>query len=108
NNLAVLWCRGTYSTAQSFDAAVVGILEKKLEPIDLFTYTDASLINTSLADGSPLITTGPDANTGASDNKWHQRNGVGNNGSIFTSSELSSGENAPLIKTQIDLPGGET
>jgi hypothetical protein len=104
NNTALLWCRGTYITAQSFDAVVVGILNRDSETIGKKSYVDATILNTTFADGSVLTVTGPDTNAGVTDNKWHIRKGIGNDGSVFTSSELSAGENAPMIKTQVELP----
>ena len=103
---ALLWCRGTYISAQSFDAAVVGTLEHVTEFLGPKTYLDADLTNTSYADSSPLTTTGPDSESGAMDNLWHLRTGIGNNGTILTSSELETGEDAPMLKTQVQLPHG--
>lgn len=103
HNTALLWWRGTYLSAQNFDAAVVGIIERKVETVVAMSYVDANATNTFLADGAPLVTTGPDANQGADDNKWHERTGFGNGGSILTSSETGNGENAPLLKTQITV-----
>jgi hypothetical protein len=102
-NMILLWCRGSYITAQSFDAAVVGIIESKNETPSKMNYVDATLLNTTFADGSPLVFTGPDNGSGAYDNRWHQRSGVGNGGFVFTSSE-TSGENAPALKTKIKFP----
>lgn len=102
-NMILLWCRGSYITAQSFDAAVVGIIESKNETPSKMNYVDASVLNTTLADGSILSITGPDNGSGTYDNRWHQRTEVGNGGSVFTSSEIS-GENAPTIKTKITFP----
>jgi hypothetical protein len=104
NNTALLWWRGTYYTAQSFDAAIVGILDRTAESSGLMSYIDASASNTTLADGSPLNATGPDANQGATDNLWHERTGFGNNGSVLASAE-TGGENAPMLKTTVSLPG---
>ncbi|MDH7605153.1 MAG: T9SS type A sorting domain-containing protein [Melioribacter sp.] len=107
DNVALLWCRGTYTSAQSYDAAVVGIIERKNEKISKKNYIDASIVNTFLEDGSPIVITGPDSNSGAADNKWHLRTGYGNNNTIFTSSEIR-GENAPVIKTKITVPENGT
>ncbi|MBN2350710.1 MAG: T9SS type A sorting domain-containing protein [Bacteroidales bacterium] len=103
NKTALLWCRGTYYTAQIFDAAVVGIIENATEVPGLKTYVDATLLNTFFANGSVINTTGPDTGEGAADNQWHERTGIGNSNTIFTSAEVSS-ENSPLIKTDIFLP----
>lgn len=102
DNIALLWCRGSYTSAQNYDAAVVGIIENKKEKLSKKTYVDASVENTFLADGSPVVITGPDSNPGTTDNKWHLRTGYGNNNTIFTSSELN-GENAPTLKTQVTV-----
>lgn len=101
DNTALLWWRGTYLSAQNFDAAVVGIIERKSEAVERMHYVDATVANTSFADGSPLVTTGPDGNQGADDNLWHARTGFGNGGSVLTSSETGDGENASVLKTQI-------
>lgn len=103
NNTALLWWRGTYLTAQNFDAAVVGIIECNSETVERMHYVDATAANNSFADGSPLVTTGPDANMGAADDKWHERTGFGNGNSVLTSAEVS-GENAPVLKTQVMVP----
>jgi hypothetical protein len=100
----VIWFRGTYSSAQSFDAAVVGIIDDESFVPNLMTYVDADHSNTTLSNGNPFVTTGPDGNPGADDNQWHERIGFGNGGSVFTSSETGNGENAPTLKTQITLP----
>jgi hypothetical protein len=107
NNTALLWWRGTYSSAQTFDAAVVGIIDHRLENVSSMKYVDATLSNTSLATGSPLTTTGPDSNAGVTDGKWHIRTGIGNGGTVFTSSEVG-GEDAPPIKTQVTIPNAGT
>ena len=108
DNTALLWCRGTYSAAQSFDAAVVGVLDRRLESISKMTYVDADTINTTLATSESLVITGPDINEGAMDNKWHLRTGRGNSGSVLTSAELSAGENAPAIKTRVAVSSAGT
>ena len=108
DNSVVLWVRGSYFAAQSFDAAIVGIITRKQETVDLMTYVDVSTSNTAFADGSALVTTGPDPNPGpAGDNKWHLRTGIGNGGTVFTSSEVS-GEDAPALKTTISVPKSGT
>ncbi|MDZ7288795.1 MAG: BNR-4 repeat-containing protein [candidate division KSB1 bacterium] len=107
NNTALLWWRGTYTSAQNFNAAVVGILDRRLETAGKMTYVDATLANTTLSTGAQLVTTGPDANMGASDNQWHQRTGFGNDGSVLTSAEIG-GENAPTLKTRIIMPKAGT
>jgi hypothetical protein len=103
NKTALLWWRGTYTSAQLFDAAVVGIIDSTTEKTNLMSYVDADTTNTFMADGSHLVYTGPNGNAGSSDNKWHIRTGAGNNGTILTSSEIS-GENTPVIKTKVSVP----
>jgi hypothetical protein len=98
NNIALLWCRGSYTSAQIFDAAVVGLIINKNENANPMIYVDASSANTTFSDGSALTTTGPDANAGGIDSKWHERTGFGNGGSVYTSSEVS-GENCQTLKT---------
>jgi len=107
NLTVLLWCRGTYISAQSFNAAVVGIIQTDSENVSLMHYVDATLTNTTLANGSTLITTGPDSNPGPADNMWHQRTGFGNGDIVFTSAEIG-GENAPTIKTQITTSSAGT
>jgi hypothetical protein len=103
NNTALLWWRGTYSTAQRFDAAVVGIIERSGESRNPMQYIDATAENTSLADGSGFTFTGPASDQGPADGQWHLRTGFGNGGSVFTSSEIS-GENAPGLRTAVVFP----
>jgi hypothetical protein len=107
NNTALLWFRGTYFSAQNFDAAVVGILDQDSEALGKMTYLDATTGNTTLATGNPLDATGPDPDQGPADNKWHIRTGYGNGGSVLTSAE-AGGENAPALKTRVTVPQGGT
>ena len=102
NHTALLWFRGSYNAAQSFDAAIVGLIESEEDILTQQVYTDADLNNTTLADGSSLIPTGPDGNRGPADDQWHQRSGFGNGGSVFTSAELD-GEDAPRLKTTVTV-----
>jgi hypothetical protein len=103
NNTALLWWRGTYTSAQLYDGAIVGLIDSTSEVSNSMSYVDADTSNTFMADGSHLIYTGPDPDAGPSkDNIWHIRTGYGNNGTIFTSSE-TSGENVPVIKTQVNI-----
>jgi hypothetical protein len=103
DNTALLWWRGTYFSAQNYDAAIVGIIDRGSDNPGLMIYADANTTNTTLLDGSQLVTTGPDENAGADDDQWHIRTGYGNEGSIFTSSETGDGEDAPVLKTQINF-----
>jgi hypothetical protein len=103
NNYALLWWRGTYTSAQTFDAAVVGVIEHSQESIGKMKYFDATINNTTLLSGSAFSSTGPDSNSGAADGKWHIRTGYGNNSTVFTSGELG-GEDAQLLKTVVRAP----
>jgi len=103
NNTALLWWRGTYSSAQTFNAAIVGILDRRLDTVTTMHYVDASVFNTTLATGAALVTTGPDTGGGPADGQWHRRTGYGNGGSVLTSAEIG-GENAPALRTQIAVP----
>ncbi|MBX3427838.1 MAG: BNR-4 repeat-containing protein [Pirellulales bacterium] len=96
----VLWFRGTYTTAHSINAAIVGIVDRDDEQLGLVTYVDATTANTTRLNGTPVGATGPNGNAGANDNLWHVRTGVGNGGSVFASSE-SGFENAPMLKTTL-------
>ena len=107
NRCALLWWRGTYSTAQIFDAAVVGILQRGFEASSAMTYVDATGANTTFSDGSTLTTTGPSTNAGATDNQWHVRSDIGNGDSVLTSAE-AGGEDAPALRTTVSLPAPGT
>ena len=104
NNTVLLWCRGTYNSAQNFDAAVVGILDRELDTIGKKIYVDADTFNTTLSNGLPFPHTGPDNSNGASDGKWHIRTSAGNGGFVISSAELAAGENSPMLKSQITVP----
>ncbi len=99
-NTALLWMRGTYNTAQIFDMAIVGIIDRPYETFTLMNYVDATTVNTVFSDDSLFTPTGPDTGQGASDDQWHERTGFGNGSSVFTSAEVG-GENAPTLKTII-------
>jgi Secretion system C-terminal sorting domain len=103
DNTALLWWRGIYASAQSFNAAVVGILDRRLETVHKMVFVDATTANTAFATGVPLTTTGPDTNAGAADNRWHVRSNSGNGGSVLTSAEIG-GENAPMLRTRMVVP----
>lgn len=100
NNTAVLWYRGLKSSSQNFDAAVVGIIDRKQETLGAITYIDAEASNTSLAVGGPLNASGPSPNPGATDGVWHQRTGFGNGGSVLTADE-SGAESVSMLQTEI-------
>jgi len=100
SSTALTWFRGTMTTSQSYDFAVVGIVDQNVESVGLVHYVDASMANTTRADGLPLSVTGPSANKGAADGLWHWRSGVGNGGSVLASGELDI-EDAPTLKTTL-------
>jgi hypothetical protein len=113
NNSVLLWCRGSYTSAQTYDAAVVGIFINKNEKAGLMNYVDASPSNTTFADGTSLVTTGPNSNAGDIDSIWHLRTGIGNGGNVLASSDttsgrLTTGENCPILKTTIQVPQNGT
>ncbi|MDW7980321.1 MAG: BNR-4 repeat-containing protein [Verrucomicrobiales bacterium] len=96
----LLWWRGKYNSAHNYDAAVVGIVESRNEIIGPMSYVDATTNNTYIAaTGAPLV-------TGPSAGQWHERQG-GNGGSILASADVVA-ENAPVIKTAVQLPGPGT
>jgi hypothetical protein len=98
NHTALLWWRGTYNTALSFDTAVVGIIERHSESVAPMTYVDAGTNNTFFAaTGAPLVLS-------SAANQWHLQTGVGNGGTILSSAD-STGETPPPIMTQAILPG---
>lgn len=103
-NTTVLWCRGTYHTAQSFDAAIVGIIQRKGERVGQKTYVDADTVNTTLANELPFHYTGPSTGQGPMDNQWHIRIFSENHGNVLASAELIKGENAPMLKTHVHVP----
>ena len=101
-NTALLWLRGTYFTASSFDEAIVGIIENKEETVGLMTYVDANTMNTQAASGETLELTGPSNDRGPTDDKWHIRSGFANGDAVFASGELA-GEDAPVLKTELSI-----
>ena len=70
---AVVWFRGTYTSAQDIDAAVVGIVERAGEQTGLVRYVDATVANTTRSTGAAIGATGPSASEGAVDGAWHFR-----------------------------------
>jgi hypothetical protein len=93
NDSALLWFRCTYNSAQSIDGAPVGLIERRSEVLALKTYVDADTSNTTLADGTPLVT-----GTGAG--QWHLRSTTGNGGSLLASADVVA-EDAPMLKTTV-------
>ena len=97
---ALLWFRGTYTSAQIVDGAVVGIVEHRSEVAGQMHYVDATTNNTFLTNGSPLVLS-PAAN------QWHLQTGVGNGGTVISSAD-SNAEHATNLMTQVTLPGPGT
>ncbi len=97
---ALLWLRGTYSTYTDFHLAVVGTVQAPELDFASATFVDATIGNTTLADGQPANPTGPASGQGANDGVWHRRSGYGNGGDVWTASE-TGGEDAPTLRTRI-------
>jgi hypothetical protein len=96
DDVALLWFRGTYSTAQSFDSAIVGLVERRSEVASRLTYVDATTNNTTLADGTALV-------TGDGAGQWHLRTSTGNGGDVLASADILA-ENAPALRTTFTVP----
>ena len=84
---ALVWFRGTYTTAQNIDAAVVGIVDKHVdEQVGLIHYVDATTDvggNTTLSDGNPV-------------SGWTTSATTGNGGSV-----LQATSNVTSLKTTL-------
>jgi hypothetical protein len=103
NDTALVWFRGAYSTAQIYDEAPVGIVEHCSEVVGQMHYVDATAGvggNTTLTNGSTLVLS-PAAN------QWHSQTGVGNGGTVLSSSD-SSGETVTNLMTQVTVPSSGT
>ena len=100
NNTALLWFRGNHFTAQSYDAAVVGILDRRSETPAQMTFVDATTNNTALANGAPLV-------PGAGAGQWHLRATGANGGSVLASADIV-GEDAPTLLTTVTVPTSGT
>ena len=107
HHTALIWLRGTYASAQVFHAVEVGLIENDEESATLKTFVDANTTNTTLANGDPLIYTGPSGNMGPADDTWHIRSGFANGNEVFASGE-AGGEDAPVLKTALEIVGGGT
>ena len=84
---ALVWFRGTYTTAQNIDAAVVGIVDKHVdEQVGLIHYVDATTGaggNTTLSNGNPI-------------SGWTTSATTGNGGSV-----LQATSNVTSLKTTL-------
>jgi hypothetical protein len=96
---ALLWMRGTYSSYTDFDMAAVGVIEAPELTFGTAAFVDATPTNTTLADGSAVVATGPASGQGATDGQWHRRSGYGNGGDVWASSETTN-EDAPTLRTR--------
>jgi hypothetical protein len=106
NNTAVVWFRGTYTTAHNADTAVVGIIDRANERLAPIHYVDASTGNTTRASGTGDWDSGPgasEAGASATDNLWHWRTGTGNGDDVLASgaTNTTTTENAPTLKTTL-------
>jgi len=100
NNIAVLWFRANYNTAQSIDGVPVGLVERHTEIPAQMTYVDANTTNTTLATGAALV-------TGTGTGQWHLRTSTGNNGDVLASADIVA-EDAPALETTVSVPGPGT
>ncbi len=100
NNLALLWFRATYNSAQSIDGAPVGLVERHAEVPVKMTYVDANTTNTTLATGAAPV-------TGTGTGQWHLRTTTGNNGDVLASADVVA-EEAPTLETTVLVPGPGT
>jgi hypothetical protein len=103
SDTALVWFRGTYSTAQSYDEAPIGIVEHRSEVVGQMHYVDA----TAGSGGNTTLTNGATLTLSSSANQWHSQTGVGNGGTIISSAD-STGENAASIMTQATAPSSGT
>lgn len=97
---AVFWYRGRYDWQHSYDAAIVGLIDRTGEERGAIRYHDATPDNTQRADGTALSLTGPGSGAGPADDRWHERSGVGNAGSVLTAGEHGE-EDAPALRTTL-------
>jgi hypothetical protein len=99
NDIALIWFRGTYTTAQIIDGTPVGLVERHAETDGQKTYADANTTNTTLATGAALV-------TGDGTGQWHVRT-TGNNGDVLASADVVA-EDGPMLKTTVPVPGPGT
>jgi len=97
DNIALLWFRGTYNSAQNFDTAVVGLVEQRFAGGGLKSYVDANTNNTRLATGETL-------ETGDGAGLWHLRSTLANGGDLLASADVIA-EDAPALETTFGVPG---
>jgi hypothetical protein len=100
NNIALIWFRGTYNSAQNIDSAPVGLIQRSAEVSSVMTYVDANTNNTTLSTGAALV-------TGNGTGQWHLRTTTGNNGDVLASADVVA-EDAPMLKTTVTVPAPGT
>lgn len=102
----LLWMRGTYPNFTTYDLSVVGVLDPDGSGVaGVARYVDASLANTTRANGAALAATAG-TGQGAADGLWHVRAGFGNGATVFSADEVSA-EDAPLLRTTVaDVAAG--
>ena len=95
-----------YQWQHDYDAAIVGLIDRPDERRGPVRYHDAFPTNTRLAGGGALAPTGPASEAGPSDDRWHERSGPGNGGSVLAAGEQGS-EDAPALRTTVapEQPG---
>jgi hypothetical protein len=100
SHVAVFWYRGEYDWQHDYDAAIVGLIDRPGEQREPVVYVDASIENTRLADGDSLSFTGPADTPGTTNDGWHERTRVGNEGSVLAAGTRGS-EDAPPLQTTV-------
>ncbi len=102
---AVFWMRGRYQWQHDYDTAIVGLIDRPGERRGPVRHHGATPDNTRRAEGGALASTGPAPEPGPSDDRWHERSGVGG-GSILAAGERGA-EDAPALRTTVapERPG---
>jgi hypothetical protein len=100
---ALCWLRGDYVTQRDFDQTLVCMIESPEEIAAPMIFSGATLENTTFADGSPVVVTGPTDGTGLADGQWHLDSSFGNSGAVFSAGE-SADEDAPMLRTTVVAP----
>lgn len=96
-NNVLLWFRATYSSAQKYDAAPVGLLDWQSESAQPKTVVLATTNNTRLASGAALV-------PADEANHWHARTfGARPNSSPILASADTSAEDAPRLVTKVKV-----
>ncbi|MBN1307422.1 MAG: hypothetical protein JXA18_05870 [Chitinispirillaceae bacterium] len=103
DHTALLWLRGTFTSAYNYDAAVVGTIEREGEIVGKKQYIDAKRQNTVNACCFDSLELTYHEDTHGGDNRWHEFPGCGNNGTVLVSSETPEFEDAMLIKLIVTM-----